>query len=98
MARKASPKTSTAESAPNAPNALGASNDGSEHEIIEVASSEETWSIYTLADGTVVRVKPVMAEFIRVVGKFTEEGEPIYLMKGGLVPSLRVPKRLMRKP
>ena len=83
---------------PNAPNTLSADKDNSEHEIVEVVSSEETWSVYTLADGTVVRVKPVMAEFIRVVGKFTEEGEPIYLMKGGLVPSLRVPKSLMRKP
>ncbi len=67
-------------------------------EIIDITKSEETWSTYHLADGTVARVRPVIAEFIRVKGQFTPEGEPIYIMKGGLMPSLRVPRGLWRKP
>ena len=69
-----------------------------DHVPVDVISSEEVWSTYNLADGSVVRVKPVIAEIIRVVGTFTPEGEPLYLLKGGMVPSVRVPKNLLRKP
>ncbi len=98
MARNASPKTRAGKAAPEGLDEIVAGDDSSEHELVEVTSSVENWSVYTLADGTIVRVKPIIAEFIKVIGKFNEEGEPIYMMKGGMVPSLRVPKRLMRKP
>jgi hypothetical protein len=56
---------------------------------IEVVEAKEAWSEYRLADGTVLRVKPIMIAVTRVDGAETADGEPVYNMKSTLVTDVR---------
>ncbi|HWB52267.1 MAG TPA: hypothetical protein VG651_24380 [Stellaceae bacterium] len=56
---------------------------------IEVVEARETWSEYRLADGTVLRVKPIMIAVNRIEGAESSNGEPVYNMKSTLVTDVR---------
>jgi hypothetical protein len=55
---------------------------------VEVVEARETWSEYRLADGTVLRVKPIMIAITRVEDE-GGTGEPVYNMKSTLVTDVR---------
>jgi hypothetical protein len=48
---------------------------------IEMLEAKEMWSEYQLADGTKLRIKPVMIAVFRADGQHTADGEPVYNMK-----------------
>ena len=56
---------------------------------VEIVEAKEAWSEYQLADGTVLRVKPVMLAISRVEGAEATNGEPVYNMKSTLVTDVR---------
>lgn len=56
---------------------------------VEVLEAREAWSEYRLADGTVLRVKPIMIAVTRVDGAEATNGEPVYNMKSTLVTDVR---------
>ena len=56
---------------------------------VEVLEAREAWSEYRLADGTVLRVKPIMIAITRVEGAETTNGEPVYNMKSTLVTDVK---------
>ena len=56
---------------------------------VEVVEARGAWSEYRLADGTVLRVKPVMIAITRVEGAETTNGEPVYNMKSTLITDVR---------
>jgi len=56
---------------------------------VEVLEAREAWSEYRLADGTVLRVKPIMIAITRVEGAEATNGEPVYNMKSTLVTDVR---------
>ncbi len=56
---------------------------------VEVLEARETWSEYRLADGTVLRVKPIMIAVSRVDDADGGNGEPVYNMKSTLVTDVR---------
>jgi len=56
---------------------------------IEVIEAREAWSEYRLADGTVLRIKPVMIAITRVEGAEATNGEPVYNMKSTLITDVR---------
>ncbi len=56
---------------------------------VEVLEAKEAWSEYRLADGTVLRVKPIMIAVTRVDGPEGANAEPIYNMKSTLVTDVR---------
>ena len=58
---------------------------------IEVMDAKERWSEYRLADGTILRLKPVMLAIFRADGQLTPEGEPVYNMKSTLITDVRAP-------
>jgi hypothetical protein len=58
---------------------------------IEMLESKEMWSEYRLADGTKLRVKPVMIAVFRADGQHTSDGEPVYNMKSTLITDVRAP-------
>jgi hypothetical protein len=62
---------------------------------IEMLEAKERWSEYRLADGTTLRLKPVMMAIFRADGQYTPEGEPVYNMKSTLITDVRAPKALM---
>lgn len=56
---------------------------------VEVLEAREAWSEYRLADGTVLRVKPIMIAVTRMDGAEASNGEPVYNMKSTLVTDVR---------
>ena len=56
---------------------------------VEVLEAKETWSEYQLADGTLLRVKPIMISVTRLEDAETTTGEPIYTMKSTLITDVR---------
>lgn len=69
----------------------------SDFEIVEIKKSEESWSKYTLADGTTLRVRPVVVEVVRLVGQYDPNGDPLYQAKTALIVDAKIPTRL-KKP
>jgi hypothetical protein len=63
---------------------------------IEMLEAKENWSVYRLADGTTLRIKPVMIAVFRADGQHTPEGEPVYNMKSTLVTDVRAPTALLK--
>lgn len=65
---------------------------------VSVDESNEKWSEYKLADGTVIRLKQVLMEIVRAEGQYDNEGNPTYVVKATPMLSLvEVPDRLKRK-
>ena len=58
-------------------------------EEVEVVSAKETWSEYQLADGTVLRLKPIVIGVSRIPDAQTSDGDPVYNMKSTLVTDIR---------
>jgi len=48
---------------------------------VEMLEAKENWSVYRLADGTTLRIKPVMIAVFRADGQQGPGGEPVYNMK-----------------
>lgn len=63
---------------------------------VDVLQAKEVWSEYQLADGTVLRIKPVMITISRMEGEHTIEGDPVYNMKSTLVTDVRAPQELRK--
>jgi hypothetical protein len=64
---------------------------------IAPTSSQEFWNEYLLDDGTVVRVKLVATEFLRVDGQFDADGNPVYVVKSTNVMSIQSPEALKKR-
>lgn len=56
---------------------------------VDVVEAKEAWSEYRLADGTLLRVKPVMIAVTRVADAQDAGGEPVYNMRSTLVTDVR---------
>jgi hypothetical protein len=65
---------------------------------VQVLESTERWSEVSLADGTVLRMKLTLASAIRVIGKFDQEGNPLYIAKGAPVTGIvKIDDKLRQK-
>ena len=73
--------------------ALGAASTAQDVDVLE---AKEVWSEYRLADGTVLRIKPVMITISRIEREHTIEGDPVYNMKSTLVTDVRAPQELKK--
>jgi len=58
---------------------------------IEILEAKEKWSEYRLADGTTLRLRPVMIAVFRADGQYTPDGDPVYNMKSTLITDVRGP-------
>lgn len=50
-------------------------------DLVEVEESTERFSDIKLADGTRIRIKPVVVEVVRADGQWDIEGNPIYVVR-----------------
>jgi hypothetical protein len=58
---------------------------------IEILEAKERWSEYRLADGTTLRLRPVMISVFRADGQYTPDGDQVYNMKSTLITDVRAP-------
>lgn len=63
---------------------------------VPVKKTEENWNIYTLEDGSVLRLKPVVTEVIRLDG-YSEDGDPVYMVKSTNVMGVDAAENLKKK-
>ena len=56
---------------------------------IEVLSQEEFFNTYQLVDGSVLKVKSVVTDILKVDGKTTPGGGPVYIIQSETVVHLR---------
>lgn len=61
-------------------------------------SMGENWNEYLIDDGSVIRLKLVVTEVVRVDGQFDPEGNPVYLVKSANVSAISAPEELRRQP
>lgn len=52
---------------------------------VDVEEANERFSEIRLADGTRIRIKPVITEVVRVEGQWDREGNPIYVVRSANV-------------
>ena len=63
---------------------------------VEVESSSETWSQYSLTDGTKVKAKLVLLDVVRL-DAFDESGEPLYQFQFQNIIGVVAPDTLKKK-
>ena len=62
--------------------------------VVPIQESTERWTEITLDDGSILRLKPVVARAIRLEGKFDGEGSPIYVVQSANVLTVDTLQRL----
>jgi hypothetical protein len=65
---------------------------------IAIVSEQEFWNTYSLEDGSVVRVKLVAQEILRVEGMWDGDGNPVYVVRSTNVTAVDGNESLRRKP
>jgi hypothetical protein len=69
-----------------------------EGEIVPFRGDVEHWNEYLLDDGTVVRMKVVAMEMVRVDGQYDADGNPVYIINSTNVTHVSAPDELKRGP
>ena len=74
--------------------------DGRDVDVTEIGyrTSGEYWNEYLADDGTVIRVKLIATEVLRLDGQFDQEGNPVYIVKTTNVTNVSAPENLRRQP
>lgn len=57
---------------------------------------KENWNLYSLEDGTKLRMRMVVAQVIRLEGEYTADGDPIYVINSTNVVVADVPEHLKK--
>ena len=57
----------------------------------------EEWSEYVLEDGTVVRLRPVAIDMLRLEGEFDPQGNPVYVVNAQQVVAVSAPDELRKE-
>lgn len=65
--------------------------------VVGYRSGGENWNEYLADDGTVIRIKLVVTEVVRVDGQYDPEGNPVYLVRSTNVTSISAPEELRRQ-
>ncbi len=60
--------------------------------LVPVVKSSENWNEYILEDGTVLKLKPVLTEVLRVENEYALDGNPVYFIKAQTVMSVDAPE------
>lgn len=59
--------------------------------------SGEHWNEYLCDDGSVVKLKTVVTEVLRLEGEYDSEGNPVYVVKSANVVTVSAPDNLRKK-
>lgn len=62
----------------------------------KITRSKITESVFTLSDGTKLRVKPLVGDVRRALDQYNAEGQPLYFLSLGLTVATDAPKSLLK--
>lgn len=68
-----------------------------EGEIMPFQSGGEHWNEYLVEDGTVIKIKLVASEVVRLNGEYDQAGNPVYIVQSTNVLSVSVPDELLKE-
>jgi hypothetical protein len=73
--------------------------DGSfiEGTVVPFQTGGEHWNEYLAEDGTLLRVKLVATEVVRLDGQYDQEGNPVYILNSTNVMVVEAPDDLKRE-
>lgn len=66
-------------------------------EELTFRSPGENWTEYLIEDGTLIKIKPVATEVLRVEGEFDPSGNPVYIMNAQQIVVVSAPEELKRQ-
>lgn len=64
---------------------------------IATTSSSENWNEYLLEDSSVLKMKLVVTEIVRVDGRYDSDNNPMYVVRSSNVMAVSSPDNLKRK-
>jgi hypothetical protein len=65
---------------------------------VPIKNSSEPWTEVLLEDGTVMRLKQIIVQVVRIDGKYDDQGNPVYIVKAApAVSVVEVPDALRKK-
>jgi len=72
--------------------------EGKSHDAIDLdfKTINEDWNEYQVADGTIVRLKTVVTNIVKVPEKYDNAGNPVYIVKSSNVLSISAPEKLKK--
>ncbi|MDE0428571.1 MAG: hypothetical protein OXH98_02270 [Caldilineaceae bacterium] len=62
--------------------------------VVPIKESTERWTDVTLEDGTLLKIKPVIAKVARAVDSYDKDGTPVYSIKVNPVVDVDAPEHL----
>ena len=62
--------------------------------VMSFQTGGEHWNEYLVDDGTIVRVKLVVTDIIRLDGEYNAKGDPIYTVESTNVSAISAPEEL----
>ncbi len=65
--------------------------------VLSFQAAGEHWNEYLVDDGTVIRVKLVATEVLRLDGQYDGQDNPVYLLQSTNVMAVSSPDKLKRK-
>lgn len=73
--------------------------DGRRHEAVRVAVREprEQWSEYILEDGSMLRMRAVLTDVVRILDMYDAQGNPVYVANSQPVVAVIPAEGLRRK-
>ncbi len=64
---------------------------------VHVNQAQETFNSYLLDDGTSLRMKSVVTEVLRLLDRYDDEGNPVYMVKSQNLVVVDAPASLKKK-
>jgi hypothetical protein len=82
------------------PNTMKVTFQGKEFDatLVEANQASEYWNQYLLDDGSVLKLKTVATQIVRLVDEYDPEGNPIYVVRSGNIVTVTAPEHLKKKP
>jgi hypothetical protein len=65
--------------------------------VLPFQTGGEHWNEYLVDDGTVIRIKLVATDVLRVDGQYDQQGNPLYLVSTTNVTTVSAPDDLRRE-
>lgn len=68
-----------------------------EAEIVDIVTMNENQNSYMLSDGTSLSMRTVVVQISRIVDRYDNEGNPIYVVRSQNVTAVSAPDKLRKK-
>lgn len=66
-------------------------------ERVDVNQATEYWNQYLLEDGSVLRLKTIVTEVVKLPDQYDLEGNPVYVTKSGNIVVVSAPESLKKR-